>query len=261
VLLTVSAAITDTGLVREVNEDDLLTAPGLFVVADGMGGHAAGDVASSLAVEALRRLAEAGTLTPDDLLNALESANDAIVGRAAANAEQAGMGTTVAGLGVVELAGGTHWIAFNIGDSRVYRLSGGGLEQLTVDHSEVQELVTAGAILPEEARVHPRRNVVTRCLGSSPAPIPDVWVFPAEAGERFLICSDGLTSELSDAAIFDVFSADDDPDIVARALIHEALAAGGRDNVTVIVVNHVETRDRELVDETTTPRRRSTGNI
>jgi protein phosphatase len=256
-MLTVSAAAaTDVGLLRKVNEDSMLTLPRLYAVADGMGGHAAGDVASALAVNILGRVANSEPLTPDDLINALAMANDAILSSAAARRSQAGMGTTIAGLGIVSMSGGDHWLVFNIGDSRVYRFAHGQLQQVTVDHSEVEELVAAGSLHREDARTHPRRNIVTRCLGTSPAPEPDVWVFPPEADERFLICSDGLTTEVSDADIVDVLTTEADAGDAAGTLVRRARDAGGRDNITVIIVDHLTSAAPTTADDTTTPRTR-----
>jgi len=142
-------------------------------------------------------------------------------------------------------------MVFNIGDSRVYRLSGDRLEQLTVDHSEVQELVLAGVITREQARTHPRRNVVTRALGSDAGLLPDHWLLPAIGGDRYLICSDGLFSELPDEVIRPLLAAGT-PQRAAEALVAAANDAGGRDNVTAVVVD-IDSDDDEA-DETTLPR-------
>lgn len=257
-MLIVSAGETNIGRRRAVNEDALLTTHDLFAVADGMGGHAAGDVASATAVEVLRLLS-GSALTPEDVASALVAANEAILDSASAHPEQRGMGTTVAGLGVVQLSGGAHWLVFNVGDSRVYRYAEGTLHQLTVDHSEVAEMVAAGEIDAGAARSHPRRNVVTRCLGTSPFPDPDMWVFPPQPGERFVVCSDGLTVELADDAIVEILDRYIDPATAATALVERALTAGGRDNVTVIVVNHLLAEGRNPIDENTAPRARQFG--
>jgi protein phosphatase len=161
------------------------------------------------------------------------------------------MGTTATGLAALETAGGDHLMVFNVGDSRVYRLSGGRLEQLTVDHSEVQELVLAGVITKEQARTHPRRNVVTRALGSDASMMPDHWLLPAIGGDRYLVCSDGLFSELPDEVIRPLLAAGT-PQQAADALVSAANDAGGRDNVTVVVVD-IESDD-DGADERTLPR-------
>ena len=232
-------AASHPGNHRERNEDSTLVAPGILAVADGMGGHAAGEVASQLAVARLEMLAANADRKPEDVTSAIEAANDAILASAAAHSERAGMGTTVAGIGVVRVGGSDHWIVFNIGDSRVYRFARDALTQLTVDHSEVEELVAAGRITAEDAKVYPRRNVVTRSLGTDPAPTADVWVFPPTPGERFLICSDGLPLEVDDAAIAQILRAQTEPQQAADSLVERAVSAGGRDNVTAVVVDLV----------------------
>lgn len=228
---------THAGAVREVNEDSVLVAPGVYVVADGMGGHTAGEVASAIAVRRLEGLAGRDHITPDDVRAELAAANADVLADAAANPQRAGMGTTVAGLATVDAAGSVHWALFNIGDSRVYRLVGGALTQLTVDHSEVGELLGSGVITEREAQSHPMRHVVTRAVGTDPGPEVDLWVFPPSAGERFLICSDGLPLELTDDEIGAVLHAIDDPQVAADALVSKAVAAGGRDNVSVVIVD------------------------
>ena len=152
-----------TGQVRRVNEDSYLALPPLYAVADGMGGHGAGDRASALAVEALAARARVRPLSVEAVLAALDEANQAIL----RDGEADGMGTTITGLASLETVGGSHLMVFNVGDSRVYRMVGGRLDQVTVDHSEVQELVLAGALTRDQARTHPRRNIVTRALGSA----------------------------------------------------------------------------------------------
>jgi serine/threonine protein phosphatase PrpC len=228
-------AATDPGRVRRHNEDAVLASPYLFAVADGMGGHAAGEVAAGLAVDRLGVLAGRADLTPDDLRAAIEAAGDEIV--AAARGGRRGMGTTVAGLAAVQLGGADHWVVFNVGDSRVYRLAGGRLGQLTVDHSEVEEMVEAGRLSRAEAREHPLRNMVTRSLGSEPRPVADLWVIPSVPGERFVVCSDGLPQELDDSDIEAVLLTVDDAQQAADLLVARAVGAGGRDNVTVVVVD------------------------
>jgi serine/threonine protein phosphatase PrpC len=225
-------AATSVGRVRQVNEDSYLAVPPLFVVADGMGGHGAGDVASRIAIEEMTACAALRPLFAEAVLTALEHANRHVIERDEAN----GMGTTVTGLAGLEAAGGDQLMVFNIGDSRVYRLAGKHLEQLTVDHSEVQEMVLAGVITREQARTHPRRNVVTRALGSDSGMHPDHWTRPALAGDRYLICSDGLFGELTDDVIRSLLAAGD-PQSAADELVSAANEAGGRDNVTAVVVD------------------------
>jgi PPM family protein phosphatase len=235
--MTVRAgAATDVGRVRDHNEDSILAERTIFVVADGMGGHAAGEVASRIATETLAELAGLEPRRSEDIVAALSLANRRILESAAQHPEQTGMGTTATGLTVVSAGGSDHWAVFNIGDSRVYRAIAGRLNLVTVDHSEVRELIDAGLISEEEAAYHPLRNVVTRSLGTEAPPTPDIWVFPPHPGERFVICSDGLSNELSADAINRVVSQIDDPQSAAEALVRAAVEAGGRDNVSVIVV-------------------------
>ena len=225
---------TDRGPVRRVNEDALLAHPPVFLVADGMGGHAAGAVASRAAVEEFRTLTGRASVTPDEVHEVFGriagSLRDQVpAGRSA--------GTTVAGVAVATHEGGSYWLVFNIGDSRVYRVGADGLQQVSVDHSVVQELVDTGRLTAAAAAVHPERFVITRAVGTDSDPEPDYWLIPALPGDRILVCSDGLTNELDDATIGAVLHAFDDPQQAAQELVDHAVAAGGRDNVTVVVVD------------------------
>lgn len=259
-MLIEMGAASHVGQVRSVNEDAYLAAGSLAVVADGMGGHACGDVASNLTVREFQTLAERGDLGPLDIREALEQANRAILDDAARDVGKRGMGTTVCGLALVDYNGFPHWLVFNVGDSRVYRLSGPRPVQLTVDHSEVAELVAAGEITSDEARQHPLRNVVTRSLGSDPAPAADVWIFPPQSGDTFVICSDGLTTELDDVAISELAAQAETPDAAAAHLVEAAVNAGGRDNVTAVVVR-VSDADTLATETTvaTMPRKQTWG--
>jgi len=228
---------TDNGRVRDHNEDSLWVSPTLFVVADGMGGHAAGEVASDLAVTELASLAAQNPLQVDEVAAAVVRANDRILRAAAERGERHGMGTTLTGLGLVATPEGEAWVVFNVGDSRGYCFDRGVLQQLTVDHSEVAELIAAGHLHESQARSYPRRNVVTRSLGSAPPPRPDVWLLPVNPGERFLVCSDGLTNELDDPELSRILGEVRDPQAAADELVRLAVLAGGHDNVSVIVVD------------------------
>jgi len=153
------------------------------------------------------------------------------------------------------VAGGSeHWMIVNIGDSRVYRLTGGLFEQITIDHSEVEEMVAAGRISREEARSYGRRNVVTRSLGTEPEPLPDSWVFPPIEGERFLVCSDGLTNELTDKEIENCLLLHPDAQTAAEHLLALALRGGARDNITCIVVDGDVAQLGSPIEEDTAPR-------
>ena len=239
---------SSAGRVRRVNEDSYIAIPPLYAVADGMGGHGSGDVASRLAVEALVRCARLRPLFVEAVLASLEEANRVIIACGDANR----MATTVTGLAGLETASaGDHLMVFNVGDSRVYRLADDRVEQLTVDHSEVQELVLAGVITREQARTHPRRNIVTRGLGSAPVLLIDHWLLPAIEGDRFLVCSDGLFGELPDEVILSLLAVGS-PQHAAEALVAAANDAGGHDNVTVVVVD-IGPPGGARLDETTMP--------
>ncbi|MHA7269320.1 PP2C family protein-serine/threonine phosphatase [Arthrobacter sp. HLT1-20] len=227
---------TDRGLRRELNEDSFLAADPLFTVADGMGGHEAGEVASR---ECIQTLSEQGVLTASsrqatalDLAHALHLADTRI--RELTNARA---GTTLSGVVLVEERGVPYWLVFNVGDSRTYRLSQGHFAQVSVDHSEVQELVDAGFITAAEALTHPRRHVVTRALGTGTDTEADFWLIPVEEGDRILVCSDGLSGELGDEQIHRALSTLRHPQDAVDSLIQAALRSGGRDNITVVVVD------------------------
>jgi protein phosphatase len=250
-------AASDVGRVRRGQEDDLIATGNLFAVADGMGGHLAGEVASQLAVDALRAISDAATLTVEAVTDAITRASDSIQVQANDPAgSRQGMGTTLVGLALVKDGSDDLWLIFNIGDSRLYRFADGELLQVTVDHSEIQELVESGTVSHDEARTHPQRNVITRALGSVPPPVADLWLIPPVFGERYVLCSDGLTGELRDEQIAEVLTATEDPQEAARLLTEGALEAGGRDNVSVIVVDVVapSTVAEQSADETTVPR-------
>lgn len=227
---------TDRGLSRELNEDSLIAVDPVFAVADGMGGHEAGEIASALCVQTLGNMSQ--------LAAGVRSATAVVVHKCILaadseirNATGGRAGTTLSGVVVAEHMGVAYWLVMNIGDSRTYRLSGGEFRQISVDHSEVQELVEAGRITREEATVHPRRHVVTRALGTGGENEADFWLLPVQDGDRILVCSDGLTGELSDEHMFRILSTSEKPQDAVDALIKEALLSGGRDNVTAIVVD------------------------
>ncbi|MGW5050458.1 PP2C family protein-serine/threonine phosphatase [Actinokineospora sp. NPDC004072] len=231
-----AGAATDVGVVRSGNEDAHLVADGVYLVADGMGGHVAGEVASGLAVAVAKGLV-GRTVKPEDVRAAVLEANAAILAAGRRDPLYRGMGTTLTGLCLADFQGAPHWVVFNVGDSRVYRHADGVLTQLTTDHTELAEMVQAGDIAPEEAVGHPLGNVLTRALGMTPAPEPDLDVFPTAAPERFLICSDGLTLEVPETDIAGVLADVEDPGAAAERLVEMAVDAGGRDNVTAVVVD------------------------
>jgi protein phosphatase len=254
---------THAGRVRAVNEDAVVTEPPLFAVADGMGGHAAGEIASWLAVDAMRGVGAGGVVHPADVADAVRSANASVLRWATAGSGREGMGTTMTGLVLSRDGGRDVVVVFNVGDSRCYRWRHGALEQLSVDHSLVQELVSSGEITPEEARRHPQRNVVTRALGADEQLDVDVWLFDPVLGDRFVLCSDGLTTEVPDGELAGVLAGGDDADATCRRLVELALAHGGRDNVSVVVVDLVAVpqaqEGRAGDDEDTLPRRGRVG--
>jgi len=230
---------TDVGLVRSNNQDQLLVADGLYAVADGMGGHAAGEVASATAVKALEAAFEASDEhSAEALLNAVVAANRAVWEQAQSHRGMHGMGTTLVTLAVVERQDSTRALAIaHIGDSRAYLYRQGQLAQLTVDHSYVQELVDDGQISQAQAAVHPQRHVLTRALGVEP--VVDVDLIPVEPrhGDRYLLCSDGLPREVPDEEIAAVLESVQDPGAAANTLVELAIAHGGSDNVTVVVID------------------------
>ncbi len=222
------------GLVRGHNEDAVLAGPDVFAVADGMGGHAGGEVASALTVAGLAALDDLLDVADPEarLVDGLERINTEIRRRAGVE-QRDGMGSTVAG---VARTSGDHLLVFHLGDSRVYRMRHGELCQLTADHSVVGELIRSGEITEDEARRHPHRNVVTRALGVEDAIVPAVATTRAQVGDCFLVASDGLFNEVPATHIGHLLTSAGSVEHRARALLDAALAGGGRDNVSVVLV-------------------------
>lgn len=239
---------SDTGRVRSNNEDSFLVQgeAGLWAVADGMGGHRGGDVASQTACQVLGRSFTHRTV--DGLANAVRHANAAVYEVSAGDPELAGMGTTIVALALVDDQGEQVLAIANVGDSRVYRLPGDDLgidlDQLTEDHSLVADLVREGSLSPEEAAVHPQRNIVTRVLGVDPEVEVDVVTILPQHGDRYVLCSDGLFNEVPEPTIAAVLRQVSDPNEVAQELVYLANEGGGRDNVTVVVVDVVDDAGR-----------------
>ncbi|WP_314101290.1 protein phosphatase 2C domain-containing protein [uncultured Frigoribacterium sp.] len=229
------AGVTDVGLRRAHNEDSYVAEAPVFVVADGMGGHSAGDVASDAVVRRIAEAAVRDSLTTDELEEALRRAT-ADIAVAAAETEL-GVGTTATGVFLSGEDGEAEFTVFNVGDSRVYLVADGALQQITVDHSVVQEMVDAGLLRAEDAESHPDSNVITRAVGFDVDQRPDYWRIPARAGLRLLVCSDGLTKELSGSDIERVLAEQPESHAAASALVRAAVEAGGRDNVTAVVVD------------------------
>lgn len=233
------AARSDVGLVRTKNEDSGYAGPHLLVVADGMGGHAGGDVASSLAVGTLADLdgeALGSTEAQTRLAERLRQTNTALQERVGREPDLAGMGTTVTAL----LRAGSRIVLAHIGDSRAYLLRGGDLVKVTTDHTYVQSLVEAGRITEEEAENHPQRNVVMRVLTGEHGDEPDLSVREGRPGDRWLLCSDGLSGFVSHDTLHDTLAAGDDPGTTAENLVRLAMRSGAPDNVTVIVADVVD---------------------
>lgn len=223
---------SDVGLIRDHNEDSYLCRPPLFAVSDGMGGHAAGEVASSIAIHTIAKEAPA---TADSALlgAAIEAANMDVLTAPETGRGREGMGCTATACIIED----DRMAVAHVGDSRLYLLHKGALVRVTHDHSFVEELVDAGEITADEARVHPSRSVITRALGSDPDMYADHFTIGVEAGERVILCSDGLSSMVTDAEIEDICVTSASPQVCADALVSAALIAGGHDNVTVIVVD------------------------
>ncbi|WP_394278104.1 PP2C family protein-serine/threonine phosphatase [Microbacterium sp.] len=231
-----AGSATHAGLRRRVNEDSHLAQHPLFLVADGMGGHDAGAAASAAVVAEFARLVGAESVGIEQMRAALDRARAAVErighqGRAA--------GTTLSGVAVTDVDGSGYWLTVNVGDSRTYRYAEGELEQISVDHSVVQELIDAGALDGDAAGKDSRRNEITRAIGAGSGGEADFWLVPAEPGDRILICSDGLSGEVPAERIAAVLADVPDPQDAATRLVHEAMLHGGRDNITAVVVDAV----------------------
>ncbi|MGQ0825688.1 MAG: Stp1/IreP family PP2C-type Ser/Thr phosphatase [Actinomycetota bacterium] len=236
-------SFSDVGRLREGNEDALLVDERLmlFAVADGMGGHVGGEVASWTAIEAVR----AGIANGRPVNDAIASANDAVRERAATDPALAGMGTTMT---AIVVAGGRQLLVGHVGDSRAYVLHDDTLRRITEDHSLVEELVREGRITEEQAESHPRRAIITRALGIDPEVEIDLFTVEVDAGDRVLICSDGLTGMVRDRDVERVLRAESDPQRAAEILVDAANTAGGEDNVTAVVLHVVEVDDSAVPD-------------
>jgi protein phosphatase len=248
-LLLSWAGVTDQGRRRETNQDAFLADYPLFIVADGMGGHAGGEIASRSTVSRLQALVAAGEVGRPGIENALELAVGDIADHPETTDE--GTGTTLTGVFLDSEGDEAHWVALNIGDSRVYLLRDDRLVQVTTDHSVVQELIAAGKLSPEEAEGHPYSNVITRAVGASELTAPDYVSIDLRPGDRFVICSDGLTKELTDYGIQHFLREHLDPAAAVDAMLSAALENGGRDNVTLIVLQVADEADSSSPSEDT----------
>lgn len=223
---------TDIGYVRDHNEDSLIIIPPLFAVADGMGGHEAGEIASEITVNTLAELAPSH-LDAEGLTAAVEAANYNVMKAPRQGIGRDGMGTTL----TAAMLEGERLLIAQVGDSRAYLLHKGHLQQITRDHSLMADLIVAGRITPEEARVHPNRSVITRAIGSDIHMRPDIYELNVDAGDRILLCSDGLSSMISNNAIESIMRRQSDAQHCADELVTAALENGGADNVTVVVAD------------------------
>ena len=234
-------AATDTGNLRGQNEDSHVAEQGLFAVADGMGGHNAGEVASAMAIEYLRGVALSGVSSAEAFAQVVRDLNSTIFSAATSATDQRGMGTTLTAAALLEPTSDvdqpSQIVIANVGDSRTYLLRSEELRQLSVDHSYVQELVTEGLLTIDEARTHPRRNIVTRALGIDAQVSVDTWTIPMFDGDRFMLCSDGLVDEVPQDEIIKMMRERSTPQLVAERLVTAAKRHGGRDNITVIVID------------------------
>ncbi|WP_169583054.1 MULTISPECIES: protein phosphatase 2C domain-containing protein [Microbacterium] len=239
----VFGSATDAGLRRRINEDSHIAAPPLFLVADGMGGHHGGELASAAVIEEFAALAGRPSLDIDDVRRALAAARRRV--EALPPGQGAVAGTTLTGVVIADVDGDGYWLAINLGDSRTYRLSEGDFEQVSVDHSVVQELIDAGQLDAATASQDARRNVITRAIGAGSDADADYWLIPAEGGDRILVCSDGLSTELDHDTIHAILVAETHPQAAATRLVHEAMLRGGRDNITALVVDATSVRARD----------------
>ena len=237
-----SGSASDTGLVRSVNQDLAIETGTLFAVADGMGGHAGGEVAARLAVDTLT-VAFGSKPTGAGLSEAVSEANRVVFEHSHDNPDLRGMGTTMTAAALVNEDGRDVIALVNVGDSRSYRFHDGQLAQITVDHSLAEEMVRSGEISESEAAVHPHRHILTRALGVSEDVVVDLWRIQPSRGDRFLLCSDGLTNELEQPQIAEVLATVPDPQVAADLLVRAARTHGGSDNITVVVVDVVVGED------------------
>ena len=239
-----AAGATHIGQVRQTNQDNFASRTGIHVLADGMGGHQGGEVAS---LEATSTIVESGKINSvADMVKSVSKANQAIIKRSKKDETLLGMGTTVCVLTEILGSDGEIKIAIaNVGDSRVYRLGGSELTQVTLDHSLVADLVRAGELTQEEASRHPQRNILTRALGIEQDLVIDTWELTPVPGDRYLLCSDGLFNEIDDDKIAEILMEDEELEKIAQKLVNHALQAGGNDNITALVLSVAEETKHE----------------
>ena len=235
-----ACGLTDRGLVRQLNEDSIYFSsdavgsyPNLFIVADGMGGHQAGDFASKFTVEYVKQtLSSWKGDVKEGFRSAIEGANEELLRRGSNDSSLVGMGTTLVMLSVWK----DHYLAANVGDSRLYRLRSGKLSQITTDHSWVEEMCSLGRLDRDSELYHAKKNIITRAVGASREIVPDYFEDALEPGDKFLLCSDGLTNMVDDRSITHVYDSDEELFKIAGKLVNKANEAGGNDNISVVLV-------------------------
>ncbi len=242
-------AATHQGRVRSSNQDAVLAGPTVFAVADGMGGHAGGEIASAIAIAGLASV-DGPMDSAARVVAALDQVNQEVLLRARADTDLRGMGTTIAGIAIGRDDAVT---VFNLGDARAYRFRDHELVQVSEDHSVVAEMVRDGSLSPDAARIHPQRSVVTRALGISEKIEPLVAVHPVVPGDRFLLCSDGLFTEIDGAGLASMLDSDEPIERLAQQLVEGAIDHGGRDNVSVVIVDVQSLESVGGLDEDTSP--------
>lgn len=254
-------AMTHKGHVRKINEDAFVAAPPVFIVADGMGGHERGEVASGLVADQFRGLANSTDLNSDSVSDALHVVHQTI--RDLRGSSDGEIGTTLSAILLMNRDKDPYWLMVNVGDSRVYHLANGVLRQISVDHSVVQELIDAGAISPEDARTHPERHVITRAVGVGSDVVADFSVHDPVAGERFLICSDGVHGQLTFDEIYSALTVNSEPQSAVDELIESVLKGRAPDNLTAVVVDLVAEpgEGRVELDDDTSPREQLVGSV
>ena len=233
-------AFTHPGRLRAVNEDAWLARPPVFLVADGMGGHRLGDVASAIVVTSFEELALSESVDLTEVVRCIAVCQQRIA--SLADGSGAAPGSTLSAAVYVVRDGEAYWLLANIGDSRAYQLVDHRLEQLSHDHSVVQELIDSGAIAPSAAASHPERHVITRALGAMENAPADYSLVPARGGTKILLCSDGVSSELNDGTIAELLDSPREAREIAKALVTEAVDTGGHDNATAVVIEVLGTR-------------------
>jgi protein phosphatase len=247
------AATSHTGLVRAENQDSFRAERGVFVVCDGMGGNEGGGRASDVAARSIAGSWSSGCPSVADVFDSVLHANEAVQGQVELHPDLAGMGTTAAGLVAADNGGAATLVVVNIGDSRVYLAQSGTVSQISHDHSVVQELLDSGDISTSDVDGHPERHVITRAIGGQSAQ-PDLWLLTPEEGQRFLISSDGIHSDVSDAALSDALLRASSPGEAVRLLMALSWESGGRDNATAIVVDVGRCTPHSVVQDETVPR-------